>query len=307
MDQKKRIILIAGPSASGKSLLAIKLAQKIKGHIINADSMQIYKEFKILTSRPSSVYLKTTKHHLYGFQSVKNNFSTGQWLQLAILKINECLNNQKIPIVVGGTGLYFKSLTDGLVKIPNIPKDLRNQARKLQQKIGQDNFFRKLIEIDPLVKKFISPKDTQRSIRAYEVKKFTKKSLFLFKKQTKPNFNTTIFNKIFINMPKEQLHRKIDIRTEKMFEEGAINEVKNFLKLKINNELTANKILGIREIKSYLEGSMTLAQTKEVIKLKTRQYAKRQLTWFRGHMRSWEMIYSSNTNNLFKKTINKIL
>ena len=307
MDQKKRIILIAGPSASGKSLLAIKLAQKIKGHIINADSMQIYKEFKILTSRPSSVYLKTTKHHLYGFQSVKNNFSTGQWLQLAILKINECLNNQKIPIVVGGTGLYFKSLTDGLVKIPNIPKDLRNQARKLQQKIGQDNFFRKLIEIDPLVKKFISPKDTQRSIRAYEVKKFTKKSLFLFKKQTKPNFNTTIFNKIFINMPKEQLHRKIDIRTEKMFKEGAVNEVKNFLKLKINNELTANKILGIREIKSYLEGSMTLAQTKEVIKLKTRQYAKRQLTWFRGHMRSWEMIYSSNTNNLFKKTINKIL
>ena len=307
MDQKKRIILIAGPSASGKSLLAIKLAQKIKGHIINADSMQIYKEFKILTSRPSSVYLKTTKHHLYGFQSVKNNFSTGQWLQLAILKINECLNNQKIPIVVGGTGLYFKSLTDGLVKIPNIPKDLRNQARKLQQKIGQDNFFRKLIEIDPLVKKFISPKDTQRSIRAYEVKKFTKKSLFLFKKQTKPNFNTTIFNKIFINMPKEQLHRKIDIRTEKMFEEGAINEVKNFLKLKINNELTANKILGIREIKSYLEGSMTLVQTKELIKLKTRQYAKRQLTWFRGHMRSWEMIYSSNTNNLFNKTINKIL
>ena len=169
------------------------------------------------------------------------------------------------------------------------------------------NFFRKLIEIDPLVKKFISPKDTQRSIRAYEVKKFTKKSLFLFKKQTKPNFNTTIFNKIFINMPKEQLHRKIDIRTEKMFEEGAINEVKNFLKLKINNELTANKILGIREIKSYLEGSMTLVQTKELIKLKTRQYAKRQLTWFRGHMRSWEMIYSSNTNNLFKKTINKIL
>ena len=307
MDQKKRIILIAGPSASGKSLLAIKLAQKIKGHIINADSMQIYKEFKILTSRPSSVYLKTTKHHLYGFQSVKNNFSTGQWLQLAILKINECLNNQKIPIVVGGTGLYFKSLTDGLVKIPNIPKDLRNQARKLQQKIGQDNFFRKLIEIDPLVKKFISPKDTQRSIRAYEVKKFTKKSLFLFKKQTKPNFNTTIFNKIFINMPKEQLHRKIDIRTEKMFEEGAINEVKNFLKLKINNELTANKILGIREIKSYLEGTVTLAQTKELIKLKTRQYTKRQLTWFRGHMRSWEMIYSSNTNNLFNKTINKIL
>ena len=299
--------MLAGPSASGKSLLAIKLAQKIKGQIINADSMQIYKELKILTSRPSSVNLKAARHHLYGFHSVKNHFSTGQWLQLAILKINECLNNQKTPIVVGGTGLYFKSLTEGLVKIPNIPKDLRNQTRKLHQKIGQDNFFHKLIVIDPLAKKFISPKDTQRSIRAYEVKKFTKKSLFLFKKQTKPNFNTTIFNKIFINMPKEQLHRKIDIRTEKMFKEGAINEVKNFFKLKINNELTANKILGIREIKSYLEGTVTLAQTKELIKLKTRQYTKRQLTWFRGHMRSWEMIYSSNTNNLFKKTINKIL
>ena len=299
--------MLAGPSASGKSLLAIKLAQKIKGQIINADSMQIYKELKILTSRPSSVNLKAARHHLYGFHSVKNHFSTGQWLQLAILKINECLNNQKTPIVVGGTGLYFKSLTEGLVKIPNIPKDLRNQTRKLHQKIGQDNFFHKLIVIDPLAKKFISPKDTQRSIRAYEVKKFTKKSFFLFKKETKPNFNATIFNKIFINMSKEQLHRKIDIRTEKMFKEGAVNEVKNFLKLKVNNELTANKILGIREIKSYLEGSMTLVQTKELIKLKTRQYAKRQLTWFRGHMRSWEMIYSSNTNNLFNKTINKIL
>ena len=173
-----KIILIAGPTASGKSKLAIEIAKKIKGEIINADSMQVYKEFSILSSRPSKIDLKKVKHHLYGFQSVKKYFSSGTWLKLVKKKINQCLKNKKIPILVGGTGLYFEAITKGMSKIPNIDFKMRDKIRDLQKRIGQNKFYKKLLELDPMVKNKIEPFDTQRSIRAYEVKKFTKKSIF---------------------------------------------------------------------------------------------------------------------------------
>jgi tRNA dimethylallyltransferase len=306
MRQEKKVILLAGPTASGKSKLAIKLAQYFDGEIINADSMQIYKEISILTSKPNSQDIKAIKHHLYGFNSVKKNFSTGHWLKLAVKKIEEQWENERMPIVVGGTGLYFKALTDGLVKIPDIPNKTRTQIRKLHKKIGQKKFFTQLIKLDPLAKRLVLPSDTQRSMRAYEVKKFTNKSLFEFLKETKSNFNNNVFKKLFINTPRELLHKKIEKRVEKMFNDGAVDEVKKFCKMKVNKELSSNKIIGIKEIKDYLQGKITLIKTKELITQKTRQYAKRQFTWARGHMKSWEMIYSPNINDLFKKTINKI-
>ena len=306
MKQEKKVILLAGPTASGKSKLAIKLARYFTGEIINADSMQIYKEISILTSKPNSQDTKIIKHHLYGFNSVKKKFSTGLWLEMVIKKIEEQWNNGKIPIVVGGTGLYFKALTDGLVKIPDIPNNMRTQIRKLHKKIGQKKFFIQLIKLDPLAKSFVLPSDTQRSMRAYEVKKFTNKSLFEFTKKTKSNFNNNVFKKLFINIPRELLHKKIEKRVEKMFNEGAVDEVKKFCKMKVNKELSSNKIIGIKEIKDYLRGKITLIKAKELIMQKTRQYAKRQFTWARGHMKSWETFYSPNINDLFKKAINKI-
>jgi len=306
MRQEKKVILLAGPTASGKSKLAIKLAQYFDGEIINADSMQIYKEISILTSKPNSQDIKVIKHHLYGFNSVKKKFSTGHWLKLVVKKIEEQWENERMPIVVGGTGLYFKALTDGLVKIPDIPNKTRTQIRKLHKKIGQKKFFTQLIKLDPLAKRLVLPSDTQRSMRAYEVKKFTNKSLFEFLKETKSNFNNNVFKKLFINTPRELLHKKIEKRVEKMFNDGAVDEVKKFCKMKVNKELSSNKIIGIKEIKDYLQGKITLIKAKELITLKTRQYAKRQFTWARGHMKSWEMIYSPNINDLFKKTINKI-
>ena len=306
MRQEKKAILLAGPTASGKSKLAIKLAQYFDGEIINADSMQIYKEISILTSKPNSQDIKVIKHHLYGFNSVKKKFSTGHWLKLVVKKIEEQWENERMPIVVGGTGLYFKALTDGLVKIPDIPNKTRTQIRKLHKKIGQKKFFTQLIKLDPLAKRLVLPSDTQRSMRAYEVKKFTNKSLFEFLKETKSNFNNNVFKKLFINTPRELLHKKIEKRVEKMFNDGAVDEVKKFCKMKVNKELSSNKIIGIKEIKDYLQGKITLIKTKELITQKTRQYAKRQFTWARGHMKSWEMIYSPNINDLFKKTINKI-
>ena len=306
MEQKNKAILLAGPTASGKSKLAIKLAQYFNGEIINADSMQVYKEISILTSKPNPRDTEIIKHHLYGLNSVKRKFSTGHWLKMVVKKIEEQWENERMPIVVGGTGLYFKALTDGLVKIPDIPNKTRTQIRKLHKKIGQKKFFTQLIKLDPLAKRLVLPSDTQRSMRAYEVKKFTNKSLFEFLKETKSNFNNNVFKKLFINTPRELLHKKIEKRVEKMFNDGAVDEVKKFCKMKVNKELSSNKIIGIKEIKDYLQGKITLIKTKELITQKTRQYAKRQFTWARGHMKSWEMIYSPNINDLFKKTINKI-
>jgi tRNA dimethylallyltransferase len=306
MDQEKKVILLAGPTASGKSKLAIKLAQNYNGEIINADSMQIYKEISILTSRPSQRDEKIVKHHLYGFNTVKKKFSTGHWLKKVLNKIEELWSVNTTPIVVGGSGLYFKALTDGLVEIPDIPENLRREIRSLHKKIGQERFFKKLIDLDPLAQKSILSSDVHRSMRAYEVKKFTNKSLFKLIKETKSNLNNSVFKKIFINTPRELLKPQIEKRVEKMFKEGVIEEVENFFNMKVYKELSSNKIIGMNEIKAYLRGKLALDETKRLIILKTRQYAKRQFTWSRGHMKSWEMIYSPNIKDLYKKAINKI-
>tara|TARA_B100000686_G_scaffold349596_1_gene443376 strand:- start:786 stop:1709 length:924 start_codon:yes stop_codon:yes gene_type:complete len=306
MEQLKKVILLAGPTASGKSKLAIKLAKDFNGEVINADSMQIYNEISILTSKPKSEDIKIVKHHLYGFRSVKEKFSTGQWLKIASKKIKELWNNKKTPIVVGGTGLYFKALTDGLVKIPDIPENIRKETRILHNKLGQKLFFKQLVLLDSLAEKFVLPTDAQRSMRAYEVKKYTNISLFELIKDTKSNFNDEIFKKIFINIPKELLHERIESRIDVMFREGVVEEVRSFYKMRVHKELSSNKIIGLQEIKSFLNKKLTLIDTKELIAQKTRQYAKRQLTWARGHMKSWEVIDSLNINDLLKKTINKI-
>jgi tRNA dimethylallyltransferase len=299
----KKIILIAGPTASGKSRLAIEIAKKIKGEIINADSMQVYKEFSILSSRPSKIDLKKIKHHLYGFQSVKKHFSSGVWLKLVKKQINQCLKNKKIPVLVGGTGLYFEAITKGISKIPAINIKARNKIRELQKKIGQNKFYKKLLEIDPLVKNKIEPFDTQRSIRAYEVKKLTKRSIFDWYKLTKSEFKKFQIIKIFIDAPREKLLKNISNRVEQMFKKNCTKEVEYFLRLDIDSSLSANKIIGVKEIKDFLSGELNLHQTKDLINIKTRQYAKRQVTWARGHMLDWNKLYSNSYSSLLKKTL----
>ena len=299
----KKIILIAGPTASGKSKLAIEIAKKIKGEIINADSMQVYREFSVLSSRPSKIDLKKVKHHLYGFQPAKKLFSTGAWLKLAKKQIDQCLKNKKIPILVGGTGLYFEVITKGMSKIPNINSKVRDKIRNLQKKIGQEKFYELLLELDPLVKNKIEPSDTQRSIRAYEVKKFTKKSIFEWYKLTRSEFKKFQIFKIFIDAPREKLLKNISNRVEQMFKNDCIEEVKNFAKLNIDPTLSTNKIIGVKEIKDFLSGARSLPQVKEIINIKTRQYAKRQVTWARGHMSDWNKLYSNSFSSLSKKIL----
>ena len=301
MDNLSKIILIAGPTASGKSNFAVKFAKKINGEIINADSMQVYKELKILTARPNKKNQNNIKHHLYGIQSVKKNFSTGTWLKLVIKKIKEIQKRNKVPIIVGGTGLYFRALTEGLVEIPNIPLKIRKEIRSLQAKIGQKKFYQRLIKIDPFVKNKINFNDVQRSIRAFEIKKFTKKSIVKWFSKTKIFFDINNFLKIYIDFPRENLIERIRERVDLMFKKGAISEVVKFNKLKIKKENSSNKVIGIQEIGKYLDGELNLSETKERICIKTRQYAKRQTTWARGQMQSWYKIDPNDLNFALKK------
>jgi len=299
----KKIILLAGPTASGKSKLAIHLAKKLNGEIINADSMQIYKEFSILSSRPNKLEMKQAKHHLFGVVSAKNYFSAGDWLKETKKKLNLCFKKKKTPIIVGGTGLYFNTITKGISKIPDIDLKTRTQVRNQFKKLGYKKFYEKLLEIDPKAKGKILPTDSQRTQRAYEVKLKTKKSLFDWIANTKSDFLNYNLKKIFLDIPRQELLQKISKRTEMMFKENCVSEVKKFNSLKLNKSLSANKLIGVQEINQYLKDNISLDECKELINIKTRQYAKRQNTWARGHMKNWNKLYSKNFSILLKKTL----
>ena len=279
----KKIILLAGPTASGKSKLAIHLAKRLNGEIINADSMQVYKEFLILSSRPKKSEEEKIKHHLYGFISVKKHFSAGDWLNLAKKKINSCHRRNKIPIIVGGTGLYFNTITKGISKIPYIDIKTRNRVRRLFKKLGPNKFYKNLLVLDPKVKNKILPSDSQRAQRAYEVILKTNKSFFDWIKNTRSDFTNFKIKKIFLDIPREQLLKKISVRTELMFKSKCVEEVKKFNKLKLNKSFSANKLIGVQEINGYLANLMSLDESIKLINIKTRQYAKRQNTWARGN------------------------
>jgi tRNA dimethylallyltransferase len=266
--------------------------------------MQVYKEIKILSARPESY--SNVSHYLYGNISVKNYFSAGEWLKKVKLNLNKIIKKKKQPIFVGGTGLYFKLLTEGISNIPKIPDSIRKKARKLNVKLGNDKFYNLLIKLDPLVQNKIKKNDTHRLIRAYEVIIFTKKSLIDWQKKNKNYFSNYQFIKIYINSENTLLQKLLRLRLKKMFEIGAVEEVKKFLKLKINKSLPANKILGIEEIKKYLDKKIQLEQAFEETFIRTRRYVKRQRTWFRGHMKDWTSIFDPNFDILTKKIINLV-
>jgi tRNA dimethylallyltransferase len=301
MDKQSKIILISGPTASGKTNFAVKIAKKIQGEIINADSMQVYKNLKILTARPNKIEQKDIKHHLYGVVDLNKKFSTGQWLELAIKKIKNIKKKKKIPILVGGTGLYFQSLINGLVKIPEIPLKFRNKVRLMSKREGQKKFYKKLLKLDPKVKDRFDPNDTQRSIRAYEIKSYTDISMYDWLARTESEFKNSDFLKLYIETKREKLIERINLRTLNMINGGAINEVKKFLKLKIRKDQSVNKVIGIAELTQYLNHEVTLEEAKELISIKTRQYAKRQATWARTRMTSWKKIKPTRIDDFIKK------
>ena len=301
MDKQSKIILISGPTASGKSNFALKIAKKIDGEIINADSMQVYKQLRILTTRPNKKEQKNIKHHLYGNIDLNEKFSTGQWLKTAIKKIKIIRQRKKTPILVGGTGLYFQSLIKGLAEIPKIPLKFRNKVRSMQKKDGQKKFYKKLIKIDPSVKNKFDPSDVQRSVRAFEIKSFTKVSMYDWLEKTNSEFKDNDFLKLYIDFKREDLIKRIAVRTAEMIKLGAVKEVKRFLKVKIKKNQTVSKVIGIDELTQYLKNKINLTQAEELITIKTRQYAKRQATWARTRMSLWIKITPNKIGSYIKK------
>ena len=301
MDKQSKIILISGPTASGKSNFAVKIAKKINGEIINADSMQVYKRLKILTARPSNKNKQNIKHHLYGVIDLDKKFSTGEWLKATIKKIKEIKKIKKVPILVGGTGLYFQSLINGLVEIPEIPIKLRNRIRAIHKKEGQKKFYKKLLKIDPKIKGKFDQNDSQRTIRAFEIKSFTKVSMYDWFNKTTSEFRDSDFLKLYLSVDREELIKRINKRTLVMMKEGAIKEVQKFISLKIKKDQSVNKVIGIDELTQYLENKIDLDEAVELILIKTRQYAKRQATWARTRMTSWNKITLTAIDGYIKK------
>ena len=294
---KKRIILLYGPTASGKSKLAVDIAKKFNGEIINADSMQIYKEVKILSARPIE---EDIKHHLYGFISVKKNFSVGIWHELAAKKIKKVMSKRKTPIVVGGTGLYFKVLIEGLSQIPEVPK-LDMNLNSVERRSVINNYSRKY----PGIFKDINLNDRQRVYRAISVYENTGTPLWKWykKKNKKTYFESKNFVKIYLNPVKSELENRIKKRFDRMLKEGAIQETENFKKIKIGSLNSANFIIGFKEISQFLNQEIGMEELKEKVLIRSRQYAKRQFTWQRGQMKDWKGFEDTNYLDLRKKVL----
>ena len=296
---KKKIILLFGPTASGKSRLAVDIAKEFNGEIVNADSMQVYKEVKVLSARPNE---KSVKHHLYGFVSVKENFSVGSWYELAVKKIKDINKKGKIALVVGGTGLYFKVLIDGLVKIPEVPKIDYSYLNPMGRWMMQNHYSKRY----PKIFEGVNRNDIQRVSRAISVYDATGITLNEWqKKKNKKYFNPSEFLKICLIPSKSELERRIKKRFLDMLKNGAIEETKKYIESGLSSHTlhTSNSIIGLKEIGLFLDKKISVKELKEKVLIKTRQYAKRQRTWQRGQMQDWKGFIDVNYLDLLKKVL----
>jgi len=282
---KEKIIFIVGPTAIGKSDIAVSLAKKINGEIISCDSMQIYKGMDVITSKPGAALWEEIPHHLISVLSADKEYNVSRYYRDAARKIKEVLKRGRMPLIVGGTGLYMSILLDGIFKLTPKVK-LEGIRRKLIQKAkkqGSVKLYKELLKVDPEAAAKIHPNDAKRIIRALEVFEATGEPISKLQKQRKglrQQYSVKIFG---LNMPRERLYRKIDERVEKMFDGGLLDEVRRLLKIKLSK--TAAYAIGIKELKGYFEGLYGLDEAKRLIKRNTRLYAKRQMTWFRKDKR----------------------
>ena len=278
---KNTIYFITGPTASGKSKFAIDLSKKIKGEIVNADSMQIYKELKIITARPSQLDNKKIKHHLYGYVDGSNRYNVEKWCQDAS-KVIESLNKKNInPIFVGGTGLYIDTLINGIASIPSVPETIRNDSKNLLEKVGKEEFYKIVKKIDEDSIKLIFPNDIQRLRRIWEVFYYTNKKFSEWKKNKNKKFITSLDYKIFLFLPdRKKNYERVNKRVLTMIKSGAIEEIEKLLKLNYNKDLPIMRAHGVPEISAYLKNKITLEDCIKKIQLVTRHYVKRQNTWW---------------------------
>jgi tRNA dimethylallyltransferase len=279
------ILLVGGPTASGKSALALDLAVHFQGVVINADSMQIYRELRILSARPTPADERRAPHRLYGVLPASERCSAGRWRELALAEIGQARAKDRLPILVGGTGLYLRALLKGLAPVPPIPRAVRERAKALHGEIGAAEFYRRLAERDPEGAARLHPGNTQRVLRAYEIIDATGKSLAAWQR-SQPG-GDAYFGRIaalVLEPPRAALYAACDARADIMAAGGGIEEAAALLALELEPALPVLKALGVREFAAYLRNEITRREAVEKLRQATRRYAKRQGTWFRHQM-----------------------
>ncbi len=279
-----KLHLIGGPTASGKTAAALKLARQAPSVIINADAMQVYEGLPLLTAQPTKEEKAQAPHELFEIFDPSHACSAGQWLALARAAIEKAAEQNKTPILVGGTGLYFHVLLNGLAKIPPIPDNVRKATTALYDRLGHDAFREALAKMDPESAKRITLNDRQRLCRAYDVAAHTGKPLGEWQKQkeTEPLIARFALHRHKLMSDRQELYAKCDARFVKMIESGAMEEVRALLEQNLSPDLPSMKILGVRELAAHLRGDISLDEAITAAQQVTRNYAKRQMTWFRN-------------------------
>jgi tRNA dimethylallyltransferase len=291
-----KTILIAGPTASGKSGASLDLAGRLGGTIINADSMQVYRELRLLTARPSEAEEARMPHRLYGTVPAVEAYSVGRWLGDVASAMAEAREEGRLPIFVGGTGLYFKALTEGLAPVPDIPAEIRSYWRKRAEEFGRDDLHAELAARDSAMAARLGPADPQRIVRALEVIDATGVSLAEWQgDNAAPLLEAGETLRLVIAPEREPLYAAIDARFDRMIEQGALDEVRALMELKLDPELPAMRAHGVRELAAYISGTLTRAEAVAKAKTESRRYAKRQMTWLRRFMSNWDWFPNAAT------------
>jgi tRNA dimethylallyltransferase len=290
LTKTPRLTLIAGPTASGKSRLALDMAEKTGAVIVNADSQQLYADLRVLSARPTIEDEARAEHRLYGVADAAESWSVGRWTRAVMPLLEELAAQDRPALLVGGTGLYFNALTRGLADIPAVPDAVRGTVQAAYDLEGEAAFRRRLAEVDPTAAVAITPGDRQRLIRALAVAQATGRSLSDWKADTRPLLAPGAYEALVVEPPRDRLYAACDARVSQMIQNGALDEVRALLARNLDPTLPAMKAVGVPELAAHLSGATTLDQAVAAIRLSTRHYAKRQLTWFRNQTSDWARV-----------------
>jgi tRNA dimethylallyltransferase len=284
------VLLIAGPTASGKSALALRLAERLDGEIVNADALQLYADLRLLSARPSAEDEALVPHHLFGVADGADGWSVGRWLNAALPVLAGIAARGRRAVVAGGTGLYFRALTQGLADIPAVPAAARQAAAEAFERLGEDAFRRALAERDPAAAARIAAGDRQRLLRAWEVAEATGKALTDWQAGTAAPLAPDRWRAVVLEPDRAALYARCDARLEAMVEAGVLEEVRALIARKLDPLAPVMKAVGVRELAAHLAGTLPLAEAVALAQQETRRYAKRQLTWFRNQTPAWERL-----------------
>ncbi|MEC9369264.1 MAG: tRNA (adenosine(37)-N6)-dimethylallyltransferase MiaA [Pseudomonadota bacterium] len=297
--EAKSAILIAGPTASGKSAIALSVARRIGGVVINADSMQVYRELPVLTAQPEAEDLAGASHDLYGFVPACEAYSVGQWIGDMEGALNRARAAKLVPVVTGGTGLYFKALLEGLSPVPDIPEEVRKHWRVRAGTLAPSELHGELAARDPVMAERLRPSDPQRVVRALEVVEATGVSLAKWHEQPgTPLISPASARLIVVSPPRELLRQRIDTRFAEMVEKGGLAEAERAMAMHLDATLPAMRALGLRPLLASLRGEIPLETAISQAQAETRQYAKRQSTWLKGNMISWKWFHEKDSERL---------